>query len=106
MTSRYGRGRELVGRKNQNMSQQSTCVLSAYANSLSEEAKRRYKVKLLYNQGSCSLPDPYHLSENWSKSPDTWPDLTFCDIYLYLIDTPSMFTRESMKAYKSLDAYK
>ncbi|XP_048734036.1 uncharacterized protein LOC125650107 isoform X2 [Ostrea edulis] len=81
-------------------------ILSTYANSLSEEAKRRYTVKLLYNRGTCSLPDPYHLTENWSRSPDTWPDLTFGDIYLYLIDTPSLFTKESMKAYKSLDAYK
>jgi hypothetical protein len=81
-------------------------VLSVYANSLSEEAKRRYSLKLLYSHGTCSLPDPYQLTENWSRNPDTWPDLTFGDIYLYLMDTPSLFTKESMKAYKSLDAYK
>jgi len=93
VTSRYGSGCKLVGRKNQNI-RSSLCALSAYDNSLYEETKRRYKVKLLYNQGSCSIPDPYHLSENWSKSPDTWPDLIFGDIYLYLIDTPSMLIRE------------
>jgi hypothetical protein len=36
----------------------------------------------------------------------SYPDLTFGDIYLYLIDTPSIYTKESMKAYKSLEAYR
>ncbi|CAC5403623.1 unnamed protein product [Mytilus coruscus] len=60
----------------------------------------------IYDAGTKSLPDPYVLTEKWSTDPNTWPDLTFGDIYLYLIDTPSIFTKESMKAYKSLEAYK
>ena len=43
---------------------------------------------------------------SWGDSPTLWPDVKFGDIYTYLIDTPGPFTKESMKAYKSLDVYK
>lgn len=79
---------------------------STYYHSLPNDAKNRYSTKLFYDAGTKSLPDPYVLTEKWSTDPNTWPDLTFGDIYLYLIDTPSIFTKESMKAYKSLEAYK
>ena len=54
---------------------------------------------------NCGFVYPYSLSTDWRDSPSTWPDLTFGDIFIYLIDTPSMYTKETMKAYKSLDAY-
>ncbi|CAC5369625.1 unnamed protein product [Mytilus coruscus] len=79
---------------------------STYYHSLPNDTKNRYSTKLFYDAGTKSLPDPYVLTEKWSTDPNTWPDLTFGDIYLYLIDTPSIFTKESMKAYKSLEAYK
>ena len=81
-------------------------IFSPYVNTLSLDAKQRYTSKLLYDYGTKSLPDPYSLAEKWSTNPDSWPDLTFGDIYLYLIDTPSIYTKESMKAYKSLEAYR
>ena len=34
-----------------------------------------------------------------------WPDLQYGDLYLYLIETKGAYTREKLKAYKSLDAY-
>ena len=34
------------------------------------------------------------------------PEITFANIYIYLIQFPSSYMGESMKAYKSLDAYK
>jgi len=80
VTSRYGRGHELVGRKNQNI-HSSLPVFCQHMIILCTKKLKGDKVKLLYNQGSCSLP------ENWSKSPDTWPDLTFGDIYLYSISS-------------------
>ena len=79
---------------------------SPYVNTLSLDAKQRYNSKLLCDSATNNLPDPYSLTEKWSTNPDTWPDLTFGDIYLYLIDTPSIYTKESMKAYKSLEAYR
>jgi len=80
--------------------------LSPYVGSLSTESKERYHRKLLYDCETKTLPDPYSLSGKWSTNPGNWPDLTFGDIYLYLIDTPSIYTKDSMKAYKSLEAYK
>ena len=53
--------------------------LSAYADSLSEEAKTRYKIKLLYNRGTCSLPDPYHLTEKWGPFHMQFLLLWTCD---------------------------
>ena len=34
-----------------------------------------------------------------------WPDLMYPDIYNYLILTPSLYTHEQLKSYKSLDGY-
>lgn len=84
----------------------STCFadLSDYVKSLDSTAKSRYLTKLKYNKGSSSLPDPYCL-KNWQNNPSLWPDVTFGDIYTYLIDTPGIYTKESLKAFKSLEAY-
>ena len=71
-------------------------TFSTYMNSLTADAKQRYSTKLLYDSGTASLPDPYALTEKWSIG----------DIYLYLIDTPSNHNKDSMTAYKSLEAYK
>ena len=79
---------------------------SQYANTLQPAAKKRYKAKLEYDDGAGSLPDPYFVKTGWQKDPSTWPDLTFGDIYHYVINTPGIFSQESMKAYKSLDAYR
>eukprot|EP00795_Rhopilema_esculentum_P011716 gene11716-84_t len=62
--------------------------------------------KLKYARGTKCLPDPYQLNFGWSDSPRNWPDITFGDIFMYLIETPGSSTREEMKAYKSLEAYK
>ena len=34
-----------------------------------------------------------------------WPPIEFPHVYTYLIDTPGEFTREKLKAFKSLQAY-
>ena len=80
--------------------------LSEYFTALDPVAKSRYESKLTYKGHSneeIMLPDPYALKE-WHNDPLSWPDLTFGDIYTYLIDTPGIYTRESLKAYKSLEA--
>ena len=82
--------------------------LSEYFTAVDPVAKSRYKSKLTYKGRSneeIMLPDPYALKE-WHNGPLSWPDLTFGDIYTYLIDTPGIYTRESLKAYKLLDNFK
>ena len=78
---------------------------SEYVRLLSGDAKQRYISKLRYSGGNKQLPDPYGLVDGWSEDPKHWPDVTFGDVYAYLIEIPGPFTRESMKAYKSLEAY-
>ena len=34
-----------------------------------------------------------------------WPSVSYADIYNYLINTPSEYTHEKLKAYKSMDGY-
>ncbi len=41
------------------------------------------------------------VEEKWQN----WPKVEYPDIYNYLIQSPSLYTGESLKAYKSLDAY-
>lgn len=41
----------------------------------------------------------------WEDNPSKWPQLEFGQIFVYLIDTPGPFTKEKLRAYKSLDAY-
>ena len=69
-----------------------------------------------YQQGLCSsqelyrrklevlrIPDPYAIpQEKWK---DDVASSGFGQIYTYLIDTPGQFTKEKLKAYKSLDAF-
>ena len=54
------------------------------------------------------MADPYlersrddHTSIDWQL----WPEVEYPDIYNILIATPSLYTGDCLKAYKSLDAY-
>ena len=81
----------------------------AYEKTLLDAEKRRYRAKLevLYGtRDSKALIDPYEIGEDkWKDDITLWPPVDFGDIYTYLVDTPGEFTRERMKAYKSLDAF-
>jgi len=78
---------------------------SQYVKTLDLKAFDRYKTKLQYCIGVEQIPDPYSISEGWKKEVESWPDLTYGDIYVHLIETPGLNTKESLKAYKSLEAY-
>ena len=83
-------------------------LLSKYFSKLTGEAKKRYedKLKLI----GC-VQNPYYYLENPKAKVDNlldwnnWTDVSYADIYNYLILTPSLYTHEQLKAYKSLDGY-
>jgi len=60
--------------------------------------------KLNYNKGASSLTDLYNL-KGWTSNPSSWPDLTFGDLYTYLIEMPGIYIKESLKSFKSFEAY-
>ncbi len=73
-----------------------------YLKSLDTESQRRYKEKLFIE--GVEIEDPYVLS-GWVDDITKWPSVEFGDIYTYLIEFPNAFSKEAMKAFKSLDAY-
>lgn len=76
---------------------------SPYFYELEDEAQRRYVQKLekLGGVDDPYLQEPSVVGEDWKG----WPSVEYPDIYNYLIQTPSLYTGESLKAYKSLEAY-
>ena len=53
-----------------------------------------------------TLPDSYGITEDlWLDDVTKWPSVEFGDLYTYLIVTKGPFTKEKLKAYKSLEAY-
>ena len=78
--------------------------MSDYVGQLDYEARKRYFSKLEIDGGK--FPDPYSIQEDqWIDDAEKWPDLEYGDIYNYLIDTPGPYTKENLRAYKSLEAY-
>ena len=77
---------------------------SEYSANLNEEDFTRYREKLKLATGE-QLPDPYTLKEKWTNDISNLPEITWRDVTEYLLDTASAYTKESIKAYKSLEAY-
>jgi len=79
----------------------------AYRSLLEDQAKERYKRKLLCLHGAVGegekennleLLDPYRLrSDAWIDDATLWSPFESPNIYCYLIDTPGEFTREKLK---------
>ena len=79
---------------------------SKYYSKLNNSAKKRYKQKISELK---ILNDPLAMDENnFDLTTDVtkWPDISFADIFCYLIIYPSQYSQGSLKAYKSLEAYK
>ena len=82
---------------------------STYYYELDKTAKKCYREKL---QKLGGLADPYLEASKRTDDQNggtvdwhLWPDVEYPDIYNFLIQTPSLYTGDSLKAYKSLDAY-
>ena len=77
---------------------------SDYFSTLDYSTRTRYLEKL--NIDGETLPDPYGITDDqWLDDVSKWPTLEFGDVYTYLIDSVGNFTKEKLKAYKSLEAY-
>ena len=78
---------------------------SRYYHSLDEVSKKNYCDKLALLGG---IEDPYTFKKENSvrHDPSLWPCVEYPDIFNYLITSKSKFTKDDLKAYKSLDAYK
>ena len=80
-------------------------VDSAYLRSLTNIDRLQYLKKLTLTTGK-QLPDPYSLpAPEWVNDASKWPSIQWPDIYLYLIEKPSVYTKEKLRAYRSLDAF-
>ena len=81
-----------------------TWCSSSYYNELQKEDKAKYKGKLTLTNGKL-LPDPYGIVENWKSNVKLMPDVSWGDMYNYLVNSPSEYTHNNLKAYKSLEAF-
>jgi hypothetical protein len=78
--------------------------VSQYVGTLPDKDRLLYLEKLVLTSGE-EIPDPYSIGEaDWIVDIREWPIISWPDIHGYLIDTPSLYTKEKLRAYKSLDA--
>lgn len=80
-------------------SKESVTVENKYRDKLEPAVKSRYLEKLKLIGGV----DPYDLKK-LSSDVTTLPSLTYPDIVNYLVFTPSVYTLDDLKNYKSLEA--
>ena len=78
---------------------------SAYVQNMTIVDRNSY-LKKLFLQNGTRLPDPHSTTIcDWSTDITKLPDVNWMDIQTYLIDKPSEFTKDSLKAWRSLDYY-
>ena len=76
-------------------------LYSDYYEGLERSVQERYRFKLgLVGE---NLDDPYTFGPDSASSMDAMPEVEFPDMYNFLINTPSPYTKEELKAYKSLE---
>jgi len=79
--------------------------LSNHGRSLTGDVKVRYLNKIEVVDSK----DPYYLLKDpnitWTTDMDILPQITYPDVFNYLVLTKSFYTLDQFKAYKSLEAY-
>ena len=81
-----------------------TWLSSSYFNELQKKGKAKYKRKLTLTNGQL-FPDPYGTVENWKSDVKLMPDVSWGDMYNYLINSPREYAHDNLKAEKSLEAF-
>ena len=70
-------------------------IKSEYFTTLSAVAAKRYEAKVT-NTGLNI--DPYAIPDcNWTSAPENLPQILWSNLMLYIISTPSPYTREEIK---------
>ena len=80
---------------------------SKYFIELQKEDQLKHKRKLTLTNVQL-LPDPYGIAENWKNDEKVMSDVSWgdmYDMYNYLVNSPSEYTHDNLKAYKSLEAF-
>ncbi len=68
---------------------------SEYFSTLSTESKVRYQSKIF---ATGLTVDPYTIEDaEWTREPETIPQLLWSDLMLYMVSTPSPHTKEAIK---------
>ena len=67
--------------------------MSEYYCELSAQCKHRYKSKI----ESVGLSEDPYCIEEWRESPEIVPEVSWSDMLLYMISTPSPHTTETVK---------
>ena len=70
---------------------------SSYFIELQKEGKPKYNPSLTLTNGQL-LPDPYGIVENWNSDAKLMSDVSWGDMYNYLTNSPSEYTRDNLKA--------
>ncbi len=82
-------------------------MTSTYFLSLAKTEQLRYFQKLRIDD-QIELPDPLNQTlrrQLFTQSVKRLPEITYPDVYHDLVETECVYTREAVKAYRSLDAY-
>lgn len=84
------------------MAQENESLLE-YVQSLTVCDRECYLKKLTLTNGT-RLADPYSLTQ-WMDDVTELPTVEWPDIYTHLIEKPSVYIKEKLRACRSLDAY-
>ena len=87
-----------------NLSARINITDSRYLDTLDPEDRKRFREKLKVPVAGVfvNIRNPY---EMWNDKPTLWPDISFGDLWMYLVEKPGPFNSEKLKSYKSLEAY-
>uniref|UniRef100_A0A1X7T104 Uncharacterized protein n=1 Tax=Amphimedon queenslandica TaxID=400682 RepID=A0A1X7T104_AMPQE len=80
----------------------------SYISTLCAADIERYEEKLsvVHHDSGLQLLDIFQIPDEWWRDDlASWPAIEFSQVYTYLIETPGPFTREKLKAYRSLEAF-